>query len=231
MVTKLFTSVGIDVDFKEDLHQLMGIPQEVVKDCIKALPYMASSDGRSKYNEIIGGIVTKHKTSELAIRSALAVLFFFANALNDDDYIDDSVEDWGKDLVEKEFLDEPRLLLFIEYVNKIKKDVSEQFQTSIAIKRCSRGVLPSFSAVGTTTGLRSVSKVSFDHAKHLKEYLPKIEGLVPIISINVETDDDSNFSFQATESQLKELIATLQASLTEVKKLKETYPTLKVYNI
>ena len=98
-------------------------------------------------------------------------------------------------------------------IEKIGADVSP-LRTEFAQKRAAGGVFPTIVGIGRTIEVRMVAQDSFDpNGSALPD---KILGKVAIVSLRLDTDDDTSLVFQMSKDELGILIASLEKCAAEL---------------
>ena len=134
---------------------------------------------------------------------------------------DDTTQAWADDLIQLDLLSRPESVSFVEFVERIRRDVLPSAGPELRQREYATGVLPSLRSCGVTTELRGIIEDKFHWGNPVDEYRPNILGLVPVASIHIGVDSgpQEDFFFQASKSDLQLLIGSLVAARIELESL------------
>ena len=227
MRSKLFNLIDTsDADWKsfvENLKVLLSTDFEFIDLCLENFHSRIRAESRFEIEKIYESISNKFSVPQSLVSSSYRILTSILNWTIDDKLSTDSPEHWAADLQELKAIDSEQSDTLLELIRRLKSDFSQQAELELLKKRSGTGVLPSFVSIRYTTELRAIKKGEYILGSDLSDYEVNIKGLVPIASLSIEfySQDQKEIYFQATESEVQQMINCLQAAVKDLNALKK----------
>jgi hypothetical protein len=231
MESRLFSRFDVNREenkqFKDDLILFLGLARQVRDIVLTNSAQLRLLVLESEGEELIRKTEeTTQQPATIAARLLNMGGFFLEQLWDSEIRKEDTPEKWANDLSSLQvlttdyqreaFLGSARFLLdevFPGYEGR-KKEIA-----------FAAGVLPSFKSIGTTVELRAVIAPKFRFGMKPDEYAPQVASVVPIVSISIGVDVGmpERFHFQASERELKLLLAQLEAAKRDLEELKKRF--------
>jgi len=165
-----------------------------------------------KRKEFFTDLNERTNVQEQTVQMLYALLFAFIELISD---YEDSPEDIASDFIERELIPEDnksKLTIFITKAFNYRTTFLENKKKRSTLT----GVFPRFKGIGNTLEYRAVIENEFYIGDKISDYQPVIKGFLPIASIVLKNDFDEKFHFQATESDLEDIINQLESIMKQI---------------
>lgn len=225
MNSRLFSRFDPETDenraLKKDLRSLLGLSTSARDACIRRLPDFLLAQTPEHTRRVLEDLENEERVSGLQSTSAFQLGRFFVRAMLRESTREDPAQAWADDLVELDLLSRPESALFVEIVERIRRDVLPSVGPELRQREYATGVLPSLASCGVTAELRGIVEEKFHWGNPVDEYRPNLLGVVPVVSIHIGVDSgpQKDFFFQASKSELQLLIDSLLAARVDLESL------------
>lgn len=227
MKSKLFRQFDLSDEknkaFSEDLAALLTLTIEQWQVFLTNLSALLASRTQYEREQVLEHIEAKTGLARTVLSRVYSQARFFMSAFREENIRDESPDLWAKDLVTADAMNSESQEQFVEFISLLKDVAFARVEALQRERRAETGVLPSLKGIGTSVELRGVLKEEYEWGKPVEEYDPKIEGLIPVVSVAIKVDSGTpdRFVFQAASDEILFMINELQSALKSVLALKE----------
>jgi hypothetical protein len=225
MKTKLFGSFDINdeqnKDFIDDFKSLLIIDKECIKIIIEKSVDLMSVKQKTVYLKSIDELNTKIGISQSSLLRYVSLFQFLLEQLSEPEYKSDSISNLADDILSTNKFDQSSSDKIIYIFTLLRKKIEKGADEIILKNMTARGALPCIKNIRSTIELRAIIENGYKVGTKSSAYTPIVKGIVPIASIGIDTDIDtqSSFFFQATSEDVDVLIDKLSAIKKEFEAL------------
>jgi len=225
MKSKFFSRFNINdernKEFVTDLRDFIGLEKKEADFLLsQVVPFSLC---RYMYErDVLVEKIAKQRSLDLSrVKNSLAVLRFFLERIVDADFAGDSVDLWISDLKESEIMNSNEIGYFQNILKNVWSIALNDYKMERKKENALIGVLPNFQGVSHSVELRGVLENDYHPGMDIKSYSPQIIDVVPIISIRIaiQSESQKEMIFQASKRDIQDLINDLNIALMESDKL------------
>ncbi len=228
MKSRVFTTTFDDPQadnakvFARHLQELLELSSEDREACLDALPDLRLARTETQERELLDDLARSRDIERHKLVHAVSVVTFFVDALLAERIPDDDWTHWADDLRKLRWLTQEKQGAFESLLSRLNNDLPDLRRQKRELSAAG-GVLPSFKSFGYTIEVRPIRKEIFRWGRKVEEYVPNILGTITIASISIGVDEGpvEDFYFQADESAIDNIIATLMAAKKEMAVFRE----------
>ncbi len=226
MKSKLFDNFDPEEDrnkaLQRDLGRFLGMSGPQRDACVAALGELAISYTRDASRQLMEKVQRETGCSGVTVEGVLHMLRYFLSRMVDLKTRDDEPQAWGEDLVSYSYLKPDETPIFIDHMDRIRREIVPNVTAHLRQREYSAGVLPSLREIGITVELRAVREDIYHWTTPVDQYQPRIIDVVPVASIHigVDTGYPEDFFFQVDENELQLLIDDFAAAKKDIMELR-----------
>lgn len=210
-----------NLQFAKDLKVLLALSPEQYEALLGAYQrWILERDDLVK-DELLAEARVHADIDEYLIRHVFDFTSYFLRQLDDEQTEKDAPEDWADDLESAGILDADSKPRFVDFSKRLKEELAPELHRLARERVTEQGVLPFLSSVGTTVELRAVLEEHFRWGRLIAEYTPVIEGVVPVISVQLGLDSGpyKSITFQASVPVIQRLMDSMTAAVMTAESL------------
>ena len=220
-----------NTEFTNDLQHLVNTNEEQWNIIMDYLPKLFISVPTSERKATKQELSKKSGLSLVEIQHDLSVISFFFNQFSDKSkgIFNDTPKSWADDLQSMGILKPDKVTFFISIMKQLKDKFKSTVSPILTEQQYQIGVIPTFSSIETTVEMRAMFENEYELETPVEDYIPKIIGVTPIISVVISASrgDSREFVFQASPSQIKTFIESLRSTLKESDQLTRAFKPVK----
>lgn len=209
--------------FARDIGYLLALEPAARRLCLEALPRARSARTTSAFKQIVEGLSASlpdvpRNRIELMIRAAN----FLVDGLLSENVPKGDESLWVDDLIsELRWIDESQRTDFGDLLGTLKQ-LAPRIEAEEREERTREGILPTFKSLGITVELRAIGRDHYRWGTPVDAYAPQILGVVGLFSIHIGLDagNPKDIYFQADETSINNMVASLQAARKDLAALR-----------
>lgn len=191
--------------FPEDIRHLLSLDEGTVDGCVDILVKLAAAESAASTREIAAKFFASRP--QPGLMQAIRCLEFLSRIVRDEQPGEVALDilTLVKDIGDSE-------TKLVRILDRLKQSLVRELPKRLAFT----GVGPTFESIQSTVDLRAVQAERFQFGQDLKDYRPKVDDVVGIISVRISRDMDRDVFFQATRQQVVEIVMHLQSAIEDL---------------
>jgi len=215
MRSALFNRMDVDDERNKGLSRslsvFLGLSPDQQEACVDLLAEAVFAETGQLAESVVDKLRDRTQLTGTTAAQVLDMLRFFVEHMIDPHTAADTGEDWAEDLRDVGLLTSSQAETLVERLRAVRTTVLPQVRDEFVSRRAAAGVLPCFTGAGTTVELRAVVEGHYRWDTPVDDYVPKVVGVVPVVSVHLGLDvgTPKDVYFQMDLGDIRRLIGTL----------------------